>query len=107
MVKKHSWIMSLKAGDEYVLIALALTLFLNLTSIAIQNSRGFNLSWLGSTIPRIADANHPGGPLAKLTSVTIRASYCSSSIDPIFIEVFATLPSVKIINAQGGYCRGI
>lgn len=104
--EKDWWVTSLKAGGEDVLIALALTLLPNLGSMEFRPLHDSN-SLIVMTINSIAEAKHPGGPLAKLSSVTIGASSeldgmvdMDPFIDPRLIEAFATLPSVKIINAE-------
>ena len=87
------------------MIALALTLLPNLTSLEVQPYHDSNYL-ITKTIRRIAEAKSFGGPLAKLISVTICPSADSaftdstSLINPNPIEVFATLPSVKIINVK-------
>ena len=105
--EKDRWVTSLKAGGEDVLIALALTLLPNLGSMELQPFRDSNSS-IVMTINSIAEAKHSGGPLAKLNSVTIGALPESNLDfldeeplnDPSFVEAFAMLPSVKIINAE-------
>lgn len=96
----EDWIERLKVGDEHVLIAHALTLFPNLTSIDFQTPDDLTSWCVKRAIHRIADAERPGGPLAKLISVTIGASECSDFIDPDDIEVITMLPSVRIVNAE-------
>ena len=95
----EEWIMSLKEGEEWVLVALALTMFPNLTSIDFQDINQARL--LYTTNPHIVHANDPVGPLAKLIRVNINAFDSSSFVDPDIIELFSSLPSVKIINAEG------
>lgn len=98
----EEWIVLLKQGHEDVLIAIALTLFPNLTSIDIKASH--ELPWpLERAINRIADTKRSGGPLAKLTSVTMSPSDRKSSVELQPIEIFSKLPSVKIINVGGIY----
>lgn len=96
------WIALLKQGDEYVLIAIALMLFPNLTSIDITTSLELNWS-LEMAIQRIADAKRSEGPLAKLTSVTMIPPDSKSFVNLQPIEVFSKLPSVKIINVGRTY----
>lgn len=96
--ERDSWITSLKAGEEDVLIALALTLFPNLTSIDIQDPR--LTPRVERMIRRMTNAIYPDMvPLAKLISVTIGTSDSNFCIDPKTIELFATLPSVQTVNA--------
>lgn len=96
--EKESWITSLKAGEEDVLIALALMLFPNLTSIDIQDPR--LTPRVERMIRRITDAIYPDMvPLAKLISVTIGTPDSNFCIDLKTIELFATLPSVQTVNA--------
>lgn len=98
----EEWITAMKRGEECVLIALALTLFPNLTSINYKTSINSLTSriltlLIARTIRVIAKWNRPSGPLAKLISASFSAS------DYIFIdaiEVFTTLPSIKIINVE-------
>ena len=89
----------LREGEENVLIAFALTLFPNLESINFQISHFVNQP-LDHIFHRIADTNNPGGPLAKLISVNIGVSSSSSSVYPDAIEIFAELPSIKVIKCR-------
>lgn len=96
--EKDSWITSLKAGEEDVLIALALTLFPNLTSIDVQDSH--LTPRVERIIRRISDARYPDRvPLASLINVTIGTSDSNLFIDPKTMELLATLSSVKTVNA--------
>lgn len=99
----EEWIMNLKEGEEWVLVALALTMFPNLTSIDFQDINQTLL--LNRTIPHIVHAKDPVGPLAKLICVNINAFDSISFVDPDVIELFSRLPSVKVINAEriGGF----
>ena len=105
----EDWITAMKEGEEYVLIALALTLFPNLTSIDYETSIDFQTAHiltllLARTIRLIAEWNRPSGPLAKLISANISASGNDiTDTNYIFseaIEVFTTLPSIKVINVE-------
>lgn len=91
--KKVAWVRGFGLGEEWGLIALALTLFPNLTSIDFWASYGFQafhdltLS-LDMIFQRIVDAQHPEGSLTKLTSVSI-----SGGFDGIYlIDVLSRLP---------------
>ena len=95
-----------RAPQEY-LINLALRLLPNLTSIDIlypldfiETEPFYRLSrLLMNTIRQDTDTKSSGVMFAKLTSVTISApDDCVGDIE--LIEAFATLPSVKIINAD-------
>lgn len=98
--EKETWTFCcLKNGEEDGLIAFALTLFPNLTSIELQDP-GYLTSTLRGMFCRIAESKRSGGALANLVSVNISASDSSSFVGPDAIELFATLPSVKIINAD-------
>ncbi len=92
----EEWVMNLKKGEEWVLVALALTMFPNLTSIDFQDINQALL--LNKTIPHIVHAKD--GPLAKLIRVNINAFDSISFVDPDIIELFSRLPSVKVINAE-------
>lgn len=85
-------------------IALALELFPNLTSIDIRYSGDFEVHLfyllgriLMTKIEQHTDLKRRGILFAKLTSVTISAP---SEYGIELIDFFATLPSVKIINAE-------
>ena len=103
--ERDRWIRSLKDGGEDVLIALALTLLPNLTSIEFQPLHHSNTFTIG-TVERIAEAKRSGGPLAKLISVTFGPDTDPDFTDstpftePKSVELFAKLPSVKIINVK-------
>ena len=103
----QEWISDLSRAPEEYQINLALTLFPNLTSIDIlyslyflQTEAFYRLSrLLMNTIRQYTDMKSSGALFAKLTSVTISApDDCVGDIE--LIEAFATLPSVKIINAD-------
>ena len=86
---------------------LALEIFPNLTSIEIREadtvvySQFFDLSrLLIKIILRSTDRKSTSGPFSKLISITIGA-VCCSSVAIGLIEAFATLPSIKMINAEG------
>ena len=98
--ERDSWITKLNDGMEDVLIALAITMFPNLTSISI--SREFGLAPRLEVIFRgIVDANSPARvPLTKLTCVNLWSPENRHQIDLRVAEVFSQLPSVKIINTD-------
>ena len=100
----REWIKDLIRAPEEYLINLALTLFSNLTSIDIRCSRDFEqriyqMELLEEMMWYNSYRESSVGLFAKLTSVTVSGSGdYYGSID--LIEAFATLPSVKIINAE-------
>ena len=107
VTKVQKWISDMNRAPEEYLINLALTLLPNLTSIDILHSPDsvdseplYRLARrLIYTIQRYTDTNSSGVPFAKLTSITISAQDdCVGDIE--LIEAFATLPSVKAINAE-------
>ena len=90
------------SAPEYNLIALALMLFPNLTSIDVRGfhdfERFYNLRCiLADMIWQTLDTESSGVLFPKLTSVTVSAP---GEAAIALIESFATLPSVKIINAD-------
>ena len=107
----QKWISDIYRAPEEYLINLALTLLPNLTSIDILHSvvqsdpfyRREPFYRLGrllmNTVRQYTDTNNSGVPFAKLISITISAlDDCVGDIE--LIEAFATLPSVRIINAK-------
>lgn len=105
----QKWISDFRDAPEGTLISLALTLFSNLTSIHIHYSRDFEYRDGDDTFRRVSALlrdmiyhstarKSNQGLFAKLISVTISGSDGSFSYYANLVEVFATLPSVKIIN---------
>ena len=97
-------ISDLSDAPEDHLIGLALMFFPNLTSIDIRYSRDFESQTfyrlsrlLINTIRQYTDTKSNGVLFPKLTSVTISTP---GDGDTELIQVFATLPSVKIVNAE-------
>ena len=97
-------ISDLSGAPEDHLIGLALVFFPNLTSIDIRYSRDFECHTfyrlsrlLKNTIRQYTDTKSNGVLFPKLTSVTISTP---GNGDIELIEVFATLPSVKIVNSE-------
>lgn len=105
----QKWISDFRDASEGTLISLALTLSSNLTSIHIHYSRDFEYRDGDDTFRRVSALlrdiiSHSTarksnqGLFAKLISVTISGSDGYFSYYTNLVEVFATLPSVKIIN---------
>lgn len=100
------WVDQMKHGHEQGLVALALTLMPNLASLDIRCPE--DLDYYGrilQVIEYIANLSNkfPAGPmpLSDLVSVNVAdLDYEDELIHPEFIEAFARLPSVRIINAN-------
>lgn len=99
----EEWITAMKSGEEHILIALALTLFPNVTSIDYQTSHALSVL-LGQTIRFIVEWDRPGRPLTKLSSANFNAPKNRAHFDPYAIEFFASLPPVKVISVDRITC---
>ena len=107
---KAMWILNMRhgrEGREFILIALALTFFPNLTSIDLQSSDHFNLyAWqkldrlLTEMLDHVADKKHPRGLCNKLVSVNMSGSSGAHFLDSRLPNALITLPSVRIVNAK-------
>ncbi|MCJ1458004.1 hypothetical protein MMC28_008373 [Mycoblastus sanguinarius] len=99
---KHAWVAEIKAGVEDGLIALALTLLPNLASIDFQDSIEMYMR-VAEVARRIAQEPSGSSPLSNLTHVNVGMppSACSDEhAEAEAIEMFAGLPSVRVINGN-------
>ena len=105
------WLRYCRVSEQAGLITLALTLFPNLTSIDLRYSGYFEDAERDNTFTQVCcflremildstKRKGNGGLFTRLVSITISASDGYSSSYFGLVQVFAALPSVKIINVH-------